>query len=444
MSAYKGATVHGFPNLFFIVGPEHRPRPLEHGLHDRVADRLRPRRAADDGRRRASARWSRSRTAQERWNRDIQRRMKRTVWSAGGCSSWYLDSHGRNVTLWPRTTFKFRQLTRQFDVEQYVVAAARPGTIHDDHEGGADRMRTFDGKVAVITGAGSGIGRALALDLAARGAVLALSDKDEVGLLETAERASARHARKVHTEKLDVSDRAAMAGYAASVAAGPRPGQRGVQQRRHRPPRRLRGDALRRVRADHGRQLLGRRARLQGVPPPPHRERRRPSGQHLQPLRPDGHACADRLQRLEVRRTRLHRGAAHGDADRPAPGAGLLRAPGRHQDRDRPQLPDHRAATTSRASPRCSTRSSPRPPPRRPPRSSSTACCATGRASSSATTRSSSTATSGSSAPATRARSPRSPPGSRPRLAERDFPRQTVRFPRQDHHGKRQFPCIPW
>jgi len=80
-------------------------------------------------------------------------------------------------------------------------------------------MRTFDGKVAVITGAGSGIGRALALNLAARGAVLALSDKDEVGLLETAERATARHAREVHTEKLDVSDRAAVTGYAASVAA---------------------------------------------------------------------------------------------------------------------------------------------------------------------------------------------------------------------------------
>ena len=80
-------------------------------------------------------------------------------------------------------------------------------------------MRTFDGKVAVITGAGSGIGRELALNLAARGAVLALSDQDEVGLLETAERCTARHAREVHTEKLDVSDRAAMAAYAAGVAA---------------------------------------------------------------------------------------------------------------------------------------------------------------------------------------------------------------------------------
>jgi short-subunit dehydrogenase len=78
-------------------------------------------------------------------------------------------------------------------------------------------MRTFDGKVVVITGAGSGIGRELALNLAARGAVLALSDKDEVGLLETAERCATRHAREVRTDKLDVSDRDAMRRYAASV-----------------------------------------------------------------------------------------------------------------------------------------------------------------------------------------------------------------------------------
>ena len=46
-------------------------------------------------------------------------------------------------------------------------------------------MKHFDGRVAAITGAGSGIGRALAKELARRGAHLALSDVDEVGLAET-------------------------------------------------------------------------------------------------------------------------------------------------------------------------------------------------------------------------------------------------------------------
>ncbi len=78
-------------------------------------------------------------------------------------------------------------------------------------------MKALDGKVVVITGAGSGIGRELALNAATRGAVLALSDIDEVGLMETAERARTRMAREVRTDKLDVSDRVAMASYAASV-----------------------------------------------------------------------------------------------------------------------------------------------------------------------------------------------------------------------------------
>ena len=42
-------------------------------------------------------------------------------------------------------------------------------------------MRSFDGRVVAITGAGSGIGRALAVDLARRGALLAISDVSPTG-----------------------------------------------------------------------------------------------------------------------------------------------------------------------------------------------------------------------------------------------------------------------
>lgn len=78
-------------------------------------------------------------------------------------------------------------------------------------------MKTLEDKVVVITGAGSGIGRALALNAAGRGAVLALSDWDEVGLLETADLVQALGARSARTDKLDVRDREAMRAYAASV-----------------------------------------------------------------------------------------------------------------------------------------------------------------------------------------------------------------------------------
>jgi cyclohexanone monooxygenase len=59
--------------------------------------------------------------AQRRWNADVQRRMKRTVWSTGGCSSWYLDSHGRNTVTWPKSTFTLRRLLARFDPEAYDV-----------------------------------------------------------------------------------------------------------------------------------------------------------------------------------------------------------------------------------------------------------------------------------------------------------------------------------
>ncbi|MBM0124107.1 SDR family NAD(P)-dependent oxidoreductase [Pimelobacter simplex] len=79
-------------------------------------------------------------------------------------------------------------------------------------------MKNLNNKVVVITGAGSGIGRALAVNLAGKGARLALSDVDEAGLDETAALAKDAGAPDVQTARLDVADREAFAAYAASVA----------------------------------------------------------------------------------------------------------------------------------------------------------------------------------------------------------------------------------
>jgi NAD(P)-dependent dehydrogenase (short-subunit alcohol dehydrogenase family) len=77
-------------------------------------------------------------------------------------------------------------------------------------------VRDFRDKVAVVTGAGSGIGRALAVALAREGARLALSDVDEAGLAETA---ALLRGGRVGTERVDVADRDAVHRHAERVVA---------------------------------------------------------------------------------------------------------------------------------------------------------------------------------------------------------------------------------
>ncbi len=77
-------------------------------------------------------------------------------------------------------------------------------------------MRSWDGKVVVISGAGSGIGRALATEAAGRGALVAISDIDESGLAETAARLDKD---RTLTTRLDVTDEHAWAEYADAVVA---------------------------------------------------------------------------------------------------------------------------------------------------------------------------------------------------------------------------------
>jgi NAD(P)-dependent dehydrogenase (short-subunit alcohol dehydrogenase family) len=79
-------------------------------------------------------------------------------------------------------------------------------------------VRSFEGRVAAITGAGSGIGRALAIELAGRSAHLALSDIDENGLEETAVRCQGRGV-KVTSQRVDVAQRGQVYAWAERVVA---------------------------------------------------------------------------------------------------------------------------------------------------------------------------------------------------------------------------------
>jgi NADP-dependent 3-hydroxy acid dehydrogenase YdfG len=77
-------------------------------------------------------------------------------------------------------------------------------------------MEGFAGKVAAVTGAGSGIGQALALELARSGAAVAISDVDTEGLAQTEEQLRAIGA-PVRTDRLDVTEREAFQIYADQI-----------------------------------------------------------------------------------------------------------------------------------------------------------------------------------------------------------------------------------
>jgi short-subunit dehydrogenase len=83
-------------------------------------------------------------------------------------------------------------------------------------------MTTIPGSAAAITGAASGIGRALALELAARGCDVAVADVNEAGLASLAEEIKRAHQRKVSVHRLDVSQPAQIEAFAkAAIASHP-------------------------------------------------------------------------------------------------------------------------------------------------------------------------------------------------------------------------------
>ena len=83
-------------------------------------------------------------------------------------------------------------------------------------------MTAIPGAAAAVTGAASGIGRALAIELAARGCDLALADRDEAGLAAVAAEIGKSRSRKVSVHRIDVSEPGQIADFAkAAIAAHP-------------------------------------------------------------------------------------------------------------------------------------------------------------------------------------------------------------------------------
>jgi cation diffusion facilitator CzcD-associated flavoprotein CzcO len=123
VEAYRGITMAGFPNFFMLLGPN---TALGHTSvvfmiesqiqHVMSCLRMLARDQADT--------IEVSEPALRHYNDGLQRRLRRAVWSAGGCRSWYLDPDGVNRALWPGFSFEYWARTRRARRSAYTTAPA--------------------------------------------------------------------------------------------------------------------------------------------------------------------------------------------------------------------------------------------------------------------------------------------------------------------------------
>ncbi|MGD9618569.1 MAG: flavin-containing monooxygenase [Mycolicibacterium sp.] len=118
IAALRGITVAGMPNLFFLLGPN---TALGHNsvvfmIESQIRYTAQAIAAVD---RAGAGAIAATRAAQDRYNDDLQDALGGTVWSTGGCRSWYLDEHGVNRTLWSGMTWQYWLATRRLKTSEY-------------------------------------------------------------------------------------------------------------------------------------------------------------------------------------------------------------------------------------------------------------------------------------------------------------------------------------
>jgi cation diffusion facilitator CzcD-associated flavoprotein CzcO len=120
--AHLGSTVPGFPNLFMLLGPNTGlgHNSMVYMIESQIAYVLDALRTME---RSGAATAEVRREAVDSYNGAIDEQLDGTVWNTG-CASWYLDDTGRNATLWPDWTWRFRQRTSRFDADNYELTTA--------------------------------------------------------------------------------------------------------------------------------------------------------------------------------------------------------------------------------------------------------------------------------------------------------------------------------
>lgn len=120
VEAYKGLTASGYPNLLFLVGPNTGlgHNSIVHMIESQLNYVLHYLSVLDKAG--AGAFLDVKTAVQQAYNQKLQERMQTTVW-ASGCQSWYLDTQGKNATIWPGLNTPYRRETRHVNLDDYEV-----------------------------------------------------------------------------------------------------------------------------------------------------------------------------------------------------------------------------------------------------------------------------------------------------------------------------------
>lgn len=145
--AYFGMSVAGLPNFFFLIGPNsglgHTSMiVMMEAQFGYVVDALRTMKARNLSSLEVRA------EAQRRHNAWLQARLDKTVWSQGGCQSWYRTTNGKNTTLWPGLTLEYRLRVRRFHEEAYALIAAPAERVRNADSPGASPSMGSAARVA--------------------------------------------------------------------------------------------------------------------------------------------------------------------------------------------------------------------------------------------------------------------------------------------------------
>ncbi|MBA0127768.1 NAD(P)/FAD-dependent oxidoreductase [Haloechinothrix sp. YIM 98757] len=122
--AYLGTTFAGFPNMFMMLGPNTGlgHTSMVYMIESQISYILG---ALREMNRRDAHTIEVRADVQEGFNSWVDSKMQPTVWQTG-CSSWYLDSTGRNATLWPDWTWRYRHRMARFEPSDYEFTVRSP------------------------------------------------------------------------------------------------------------------------------------------------------------------------------------------------------------------------------------------------------------------------------------------------------------------------------